>query len=120
MVIGLFETGYLSHAAGLFDSDVGHLSKAGMADRLCDAMRRGSRCGEDLMQVDWFELADRPIEELRTTLHIAPKAPEVVRAGSVGPWDPGGISAFQWRAGEALAEAAGRPYDSRGATVAQD
>src|SRR5581483_1781457 len=33
MVIGLFETGYIPAAAGLFEYDPGHLSKAGMACR---------------------------------------------------------------------------------------
>jgi hypothetical protein len=44
MVISLFETGYLASGAGLFHYDRGHLSHAGMAVRLADAMRRGALC----------------------------------------------------------------------------
>ena len=39
-------------------------------------------------------------------------------AGSVGPWEAGGISPFQDEAGRALAEAQNRPYESHGASVA--
>lgn len=37
-------------------------------------------------------------------------------AGSVGPWEAGGISAYQYEAGRRKAEAEGRVYDSFGAT----
>src|SRR5437588_4307240 len=117
MVIGLFETGYIPAAAGIFRYDRGHLSKAGMACRLGDAMRRGALCGRDLMAVDWFELADRPVDEVRETLGVVPKDPEAVSAGSRGPWEPGGISPFQFDAGRAQAEAEGRSYDPYGAAV---
>jgi hypothetical protein len=118
MVIGLFETGYISNAAGLFQYDPGHLSKAGMACRLADAMRRGANCDSaDLLAVDWFEHADRPVDELRRTLSLPPKDREALAAGSRGPWEPGGISPFQFSAGRALAGAEGRAYDPYGAAV---
>jgi hypothetical protein len=117
MVIGLFETGYIPAAAGLFHYDRGHLSKAGMASRLADAMRRGAACGKDLLAIDWFELADRPVNEARIKLGVAEKDSEAVRAGSRGPWEPGGISPFQFNAGRSLADAQGRPYDAYGAAV---
>jgi len=117
MVIGLFETGYIPAAAGIFKYDRGHLSKAGMACRLADAMRRGAACGHDLMAVDWFELADRPVDEVRRTLGVVAKDAEALSAGSRGPWEPGGISPFQFDAGRNQAEADGRPYDPYGAAV---
>jgi hypothetical protein len=115
MVIGLFETGYIMQAAGLFHYDRGHLSRAGMADRLADAWRRGALCSKDLMGVDWFDYADRPVDEVRTEFSIEPKSNAAIAAGSVGPWDPGGISPFQLQAGRRLADAEGRDYDSHGA-----
>ncbi len=115
MVIGLFETGYLMQAAGLFQYDRGHLSHAGMADRLADGWRRGSLCGKDLMRVDWFGHAGQPLEEVRAEFGIQPKSDAAISAGSVGPWEPGGISAFQLQAGKRLADAEGREYDSYGA-----
>jgi len=124
MVVSLFETGYLRTGAGLFESDPGHLSAGrGMAVRIGDAMRRGARCHDvvtgadsiDFLRLDWFELAAAPLGEVRARFSLPPKSDEARAAGSVGPWDPGGISPFQERAGRALAEREGRPYDAYGA-----
>jgi hypothetical protein len=118
MVLGLFETGYLGSAAGLFAYDTGHLSNIGMPARLADAMRRGALCaahagnGMDLLDVDWFSHADRPLDEVRADLGIVPKASRAIEAGSVGPWEPGGISPYQYETARA---ALGDAYDSYGA-----
>src|SRR5947209_10319631 len=110
MVIGLFETGYLFNAAkGFFAYDRGHLSRdpERMARRLADAMRRGAqlawhlddegRCGEtDLLANDWFAYADLPVEEVRAAFGLPPKSPAALEAGSVSPWQPGGISPFHY------------------------
>ncbi|MHB8681228.1 MAG: hypothetical protein ACYDA2_03930 [Acidimicrobiales bacterium] len=120
MVVGLFETGYLRTAAGLFEASPGHLAEAGMAARLADAMRRGATCkgSVDFMRLDWFELAELPLEEVRRRFDVTPKWPDALAAGSVGPWERGGISPFQVRAGSDLARAEGRRYDPYGADVA--
>ncbi len=120
MVISLFETGYLRTGAGLFEASPGHLSEGGMAVRVADAMRRGALChgSVDYLRIDWFELAPRSVDEVRRHFGVVAKSDEALAAGSVGPWQPGGISPFQWRAGEALAAAEGRPYESYGAAVA--
>ena len=119
MVVCLFETGYLATGAGLFESDTGHLSRQGVAVRLADAMRRGARCrgGVDFLRTDWFGLADRSVEDVRAHFGVEAKATEAVAAGSVGPWERGGISPFQWEAGRALAEVRGLAYDPFGAGV---
>ena len=117
MVIGLFETGALQSGAGLFLPDRGHLSKDGMAGRLADAMRRGASCRHDLMAVDWFDVANQPVQDVRDLLGIVPKSDEAQTAGSVGPFSPRGISVFQMAAGQAAAEANGRHYDPAGASV---
>ncbi len=118
MVVSLFETAYLPTGAGLFEADGGHLSQAGVATRLGDAMRRGARCtgSIDFLRVDWFSLAPLPVEEVRRHFGVVPKSPGAVAQGSVGPWEPGGISPFQWEAGRALAAGTGRPYDAFGAS----
>jgi len=109
MVVGLFETGYIASGAGLFQADKGHLSKAGMPTRLGDAMRRGALCGIDFMSgIDWFTYADLPLAEARRVLKIASKG---------GPWERGGISPYQFKSGQRLAEEQGRPYESFGASV---
>jgi hypothetical protein len=52
----------------------------------------------------------------RQRFHVQPKSPGAIVAGSVGPWEPGGISPFQVRTGRTLAEREGRPYDAFGAS----
>jgi hypothetical protein len=127
MVVSLFETGYLRSGAGLFEADPGHLSAGEhMAVRVADAMRRGALCYDDscdsdsidFLQIDWFELAPLSLDQVRRLFCIPPKSEEAIASGSVGPWEPGGISEFQLRAGRAMAERQGRPYDPHGAAVA--
>lgn len=129
MVLGLFETGYLYGAAGLFQYDIHHLSRdAGrMATRLADAMYRGAKVGwhlddagrsdeTDLMTTDWFRYADWPVGRVREHFGVLPKSRRGLDAGSTTPWEPGGISPYQIEHGRAAAEVEGRTYDSFGAT----
>jgi hypothetical protein len=127
MVVSLFETGYLRTGAGLFEASPGHLSSsATVAVRLADAMRRGALCHDratgsdsvDFLRLDWFTVAALPLDEARQRFTVQPKSPEALAAGSVGPWEPGGISPFQLAAGRRHAEATGRPYNSYGAAGA--
>jgi hypothetical protein len=126
MVISLFETGYLTTGAGLFQSSTGHFSSdPKMATRLSDAMRRGALCHDDatgsdsidFLKMDWFSVAHESCEDLRARFHLVPKSEEAVAAGSVGPWQPHGISPFQVNAGQQMAALQGRVYDPHGASV---
>jgi hypothetical protein len=119
MVVSLFETGYLARGAGLFEADRGHLSRSGMTDRLGDALRRGALCAgsTDFLGLDWFAVADRPVAVLRAELVLPPKSAEALGAGSVGPWQAGGISPFQLASGKRMADQLGIEYDPRGATA---
>lgn len=125
MVVSLFETGYLRTGAGLFEASPGHLSVGeGMAVRVGDAMRRGALCHDeatgsdsiDFLQVDWFDIAALPLDAARARFRLPPKHETAIAAGSIGPWEPGGISEFQLRSGRALADREDRPYDSYGAS----
>ncbi len=127
MAVSLFETGYLRTGAGLFESDLGHISAGtGMATRIADAMRRGALCADcttgntsiDFMRFDWFELAALPVDEVRNRFSVSAKSPAALAAGSIGPWEPGGISPFQLTTGRAAAARDQREYDSYGASVA--
>ena len=122
MVVSLFETGYLRTGAGLFESSPGHLSRRGVATRLGDAMRRGALCegSIDFLRVKWFDLAELPVEEAHAHFGVPSKSDDALEAGSMGPWEPGGISPFQVRAGTAMAESEGRTYESYGASVMED
>jgi hypothetical protein len=122
-IVGLFETGYAATGMGLFQYDRGHLSHAGMAVRLADAMRRGALCGAhaggpDLLRRDWFADAGRPIDEVRAELGIVAKSAYAISSGSVTAWEPGGMSPYQYECGQRAAEAVGREYDSYGASPA--
>jgi hypothetical protein len=96
-----------------------------MAIRLADALLRGALCHDDVtdsnsidfLKMDWFSVAHLSCDELRERFHLVPKSQEAVAAGSVGPWEQGGISPFQVNAGRELAAKSGRPYDAHGASV---
>ena len=120
MVVSLFETGYLSSAAGQFEASPGHLSHEGVAERVADAMRRGALTtgSNDFLAVDWFTLAAQPIEAVRAHFGLVAKGDAALAAGSVGPFEPGGMSSYQLRAGTAAAERRGVPYESWGASPA--
>lgn len=117
MVVSLFETGYLRTGAGLFQSDVGHLSRSGVATRVADAMRRGALCAGsvDYLRIDWFEFAELEVAAARGHFGVGPKGAPAMEVGSPGPWERGGISPFQVAAGQAHAASEGRPYDAFGA-----
>jgi hypothetical protein len=120
MVVSLFETGYMRKGAGLFEASPGQLSREGVAVRVADALRRGALCtgSIDFMATDWFELAAVPVTEAQERFGITARSDEAVGAGSVGPWEAGGISEYQLRTGRALAETDGREYEGYGATIA--
>ena len=119
MVVSLFETGYLRAGAGLFEASPGQLSRQGVAQRLADGMRRGALTtgSVDFLAVDWFDLAALTVEEVRDQFGVVAKHERALAAGSVGPWEPGGISEFQWRTGGELAARESRPYEPFGAAV---
>jgi hypothetical protein len=102
-LIGLFETGYIS-TTGFFDRDVSerNIRAPGMNHRLADAIRRGKvvcdRYGVSLFDVDYHGLADRPVGEVRELLEMPPKSPEAIQGGSVGTFDPEGMTENQRRA----------------------
>jgi hypothetical protein len=99
-LIGLFETGYVADA-GFFSGDLRErrLDSAEMHVRLADALRRGQqlceRLGMDLLEIDFHDLAGRPIPEIRAELGLGPKGDGAVAAGSPGAFDLAGMSRSQ-------------------------
>jgi hypothetical protein len=99
-LVGLFETGYIS-STGFFDRDVRErsLRSGTMHTRVADAIRRGKtvslNCGVDLFDLDYHELAARPVDDVRAVLSLPPKAPVVVASGAPGVFDPEGMSEMQ-------------------------
>ena len=104
-LIGLFETGYI-HDAGFFRRDVRerNVQAPGMHHRIADAIRRGKavceQYGTDLFCVDYHPLAGLPVEEVRQVLHMPDKSDEALVSGSVGLFDPAGMSERQRAFGE--------------------
>ncbi len=99
-MVGLFETGYVLEQ-GFFKMDVRErsLQGPGMGVRVADAVRRGKAVAEgfgtDLFYVDFHALAERPVEDVRVMLHLPPKSPEAIAAGSPGLFDVAGMSERQ-------------------------
>ena len=62
--------------------------------RIADAIRRGKvvcqKHGVDLFEVDYYDLADRPVAEVRELLGVPPKGSGSVEAGSAGLFDARG------------------------------
>jgi len=104
-LIGLFETGYVANA-GFFERDVSErcIQAPGMEHRVADAIRRGKvvseSYGTDLFDVDYHELAPRPVEEVREMLHVADKSPEALAGGSPSVFERAGMSEQQQRIAE--------------------
>jgi hypothetical protein len=99
-LIGLFETGYIADA-GFFERDVRerNVRAPGMHTRIADAIRRGKRICEkqdqDLFEVDFHALAERPVGEVREILSVEPKSALAIEAGSAAAFDLAGMSEKQ-------------------------
>jgi hypothetical protein len=52
----------------------GVLDRIGAPEVLADAMRRGAMCTSDIATIDHLALADRPLEDVRASLGITPRA----------------------------------------------
>ena len=97
-LIGLFETGYVADA-GFFSGDLEEtrLASPVMHARVADAMHRGralcDRLRTDLLEVDYHEFADQPVEQVRIELGFEPKSPAA--AQSPGLFDLDGMSKNQ-------------------------
>jgi hypothetical protein len=104
-MIGLFETGYVE-SQGPFTADVDtpHLQIDGMDVRLADAIRRGKAIaegyGQDVLEIDYHDLAEQPVDDVRSMLGIPPKSDAAVANGSPGVFDLAGMSDAQRRAGQ--------------------
>ena len=102
---GLFETGFIS-STGFFDRNVHerNIQAHGMQERIADAICRGKlvcdRYGTDLFEVDYYNLASQPVEEVREMLAIPAKSSTAIECGSPGLFDMEGMSEIQRRAFE--------------------
>jgi hypothetical protein len=121
--VSLFETGYLRTGAGLFQSDLGHLSghSAGHAMATPCGGAPGATTASPAATASTSAATTgslwRPSPR-RGARPVQPAA-KVTRShcpGAVGPWASGGISPFQLNAGRAMAAEHDREYASYGAS----
>jgi hypothetical protein len=89
IILGLFETGFVAAVPGVATANTGHLAAPGGSTRFADALRRGLAMDLDVMGgIDWFQSADKPIDDVRCRLGVLPKGPDAVEAGSLSALDP--------------------------------
>jgi len=83
-VLALFESS-LMPASLVVSKQPGHsLSAPGGVERMADAVARGAACHTDLLlDVDFFQLADEPLEKIRARFAVQPKSP---RIPEFDPW----------------------------------
>jgi hypothetical protein len=97
-LVGLFETGYVADA-GFFTGDLeeARLGSPAMHARVADALLRGrvvcDRLRTDLLEVDYHQLSNLPIDDVRKELGFEPKS-QAAR-GSPGLFDLTGMSRNQ-------------------------
>ena len=97
-LIGLFETGYVADA-GFFAGDLeeARLESPSMHARVADALYRGrmlcDRLRTDLLDVDYHQFVEQPIEVVRSELGFDPKSAAAVE--SPAWFDPAGMSKNQ-------------------------
>ena len=84
--LGLFESGVFdgSHLAERVEKQ--GLSLPGGMERMADAILRGKACNTDFLSVNFFPMADQPIDKVRAKFAIRPKSDTVLA------FDPDGIS----------------------------
>lgn len=84
-VLALFESGLMPISL-VVDKQAGHnLSAPGGIERLAEAVARGAACNTDLvLDVDFFQHAHEPLEEIRTRFGIQPKSAKVLELDPFG------------------------------------
>jgi hypothetical protein len=82
-VLALFESG-LMPASLVVPKQPGHsLSAVGGIERMADAAARGTACNTDLLDVDFFQHANQPLEQIRARFAVEPKSPRILE---LDPW----------------------------------
>ena len=82
--LGLFESGAFVGSHITSPQINRGLSLPGGMERMAEAILRGKACNTDLLDFDFFRVADQPIEKLRASLGIPAKS------NAVSNWDPYG------------------------------
>jgi hypothetical protein len=83
-VLALFESGIMP-ASLVVSRQPGHsLSAPGGVERMAEAVARGAACNTDLLlDVDFFQYANEPLEQIRARFAIPPKSSRILE---LDPW----------------------------------
>ena len=83
--LALFESGLMPQSL-VVGQQAGHnLSGPGGIERMAEAVARGAACNTDLLlDVDFFQLANEPLEEIRSRFAIQPKSPRILELDPFG------------------------------------
>ena len=83
-VLALFESGLMPGSV-VVSKQPGHsLSAPGGVERMAEAVARGAACNTDLLRdVDFFQQANEPLEQIRARFAIPPKSPRILE---LDPW----------------------------------
>jgi hypothetical protein len=84
-VLALYESGLMPMSL-VVPKQPGHsLSAPGGVERLAEAVARGAACNTDLvLDVDFFQHANEPLEEIRARFGIQPKSAEILELDPFG------------------------------------
>lgn len=83
--LALFESGVMPASLIVRDQPIHALSAPGAVDRMAEAIARGAACRTDLLlDVDFFQHAGEPLEDVRARCGVPAKSSEVLRLDPFG------------------------------------
>ena len=84
-VLALFESGLMPMSLVVSEQAGHNLSAPGGIERLAEAVARGAACNTDLvLDVDFFQHANEPLEEIRARFNIQPKSAKILELDPLG------------------------------------
>jgi hypothetical protein len=85
-LLALFESGLMPMSLVVSEQAGHNLSAPGGIERLAEAVARGAACNTDLvLDVDFFQHANEPLEEIRARFNIQPKRKKSLELDPFGP-----------------------------------
>jgi hypothetical protein len=83
--LALFESGLMPSSLIVHDQAVHALDAPGAVDRMAEAIARGAACRRDLLlDVNFFDYAGEPLDDVRARLGVIPKSRETIRLDPFG------------------------------------
>ena len=78
-VLALYESGLMPASLIVSQPPDHNLSAPGGVERIAEAIARGAACNSDLLlNVDFFQHVNEPLEEIRVRFAVPPKSPRIL------------------------------------------